>query len=262
VKSTPASDAAKPPADAPRMYEGYTRWKRWQGEFETSDRDARYFAAELDGVELSGKRVLEIGFGNGSFLAWARRRNAEVTGTEMIDALVEHARSKGYDAQAASLPTLLATGRQFDLVVAFDVFEHWHKDELVANLGLLHTLLARDGLLLARFPNGQSPFGRVYQHGDLTHVTALSSSSVTQLAQMTGFTVERIDNARRVPARRDFWTVLKHHWRRFRRARIEIALGKLYGFGRLPLDPNLTALLRKVDKVRGIEQSNQTDVTQ
>jgi len=254
VKSPPAGDAAKPPADAPRTYDGYTRWKGWQGEFETSDRDARYFAAELDGVELSGKRVLEIGFGNGSFLAWARRRNAEVTGTEMIDALVEHARTKGYDALTASLPTLLATGRQFDLVVALDVFEHWHKDELVANLGLLHTLLARDGLLLARFPNGQSPFGRVYQHGDLTHVTALSSSSVTQVAQMTGFTVERIDNARRVPARRDFWTILKHHWRRFRRARIEIALGKLYGFGRLPLDPNLTALLRKVDEVRAIER--------
>jgi hypothetical protein len=53
--------------------------------------------------------------------------------------------------------------------------------------------------------------------------------------------------------------VLKHHWRRFRRARIEVALGKLYGFGRLPLDPNLSALLRKVDKVRGVERSNQTE---
>jgi 2-polyprenyl-3-methyl-5-hydroxy-6-metoxy-1,4-benzoquinol methylase len=148
--------APKQPADAPRPYEGYclTRWKGWQGDFETSDRDARYFAAELAGIDLSGKRVLEIGFGNGSFLAWARRQNAQVTGTELIDALVEQARTKGYDAQSASLQTLLASGRQFDLVVAFDVFEHWHKDELIANLGLLHALLAGDGLLLSRFPNG------------------------------------------------------------------------------------------------------------
>jgi 2-polyprenyl-3-methyl-5-hydroxy-6-metoxy-1,4-benzoquinol methylase len=239
-----------------RLYDGYARWKGWHGAFETSDRDARYFAAELEGIDLSGKRVLEIGFGNGSFLAWARRHNADVTGTEIIEALVDQARMKGFDAQSASLLTLLASGQQFDLVAAFDVFEHWLKDELIANLRLLHALLDRDGLLLARFPNGHSPFGRVYQHGDLTHVTALSSSSVTQLAQMTGFVVARIDNARRVPARRDFWTVLKHHWRRFRRARIEIALGKLYGFGRLPLDPNLTVLLRKVDKVRAIERSN------
>jgi 2-polyprenyl-3-methyl-5-hydroxy-6-metoxy-1,4-benzoquinol methylase len=259
MKHASAVDAAKQPADSTQPYEGYAQWKGWQGDFETSDRDARYFAAELAGIDLSGKRVLEIGFGNGSFLAWARRQNAQVTGTEIIDTLIEQARTKGYDAQSASLPTLLASGRQFDLIVAFDVFEHWHKDELIANLGQLHALLAGDGLLLARFPNGHSPFGRVHQHGDLTHMTTLSSSSVTQLAQMTGFTVERIDNAQRVPVRSDFWSALKHHWRRFRRARIEIALGKLYGFGRLPLDPNLSALLRKVDKVRGVERSNQAE---
>jgi len=259
MKHASSVDAAKQPADSTLPYEGYAQWKGWQGDFETSDRDARYFAAELAGIDLSGKRVLEIGFGNGSFLAWARRQNAQVTGTEIIDTLIEQARTKGYDAQSASLPTLLASGRQFDLIVAFDVFEHWHKDELIANLGQLHALLAGDGLLLARFPNGHSPFGRVHQHGDLTHMTTLSSSSVTQLAQMTGFTVERIDNAQRVPVRSDFWSALKHHWRRFRRARIEIALGKLYGFGRLPLDPNLSALLRKVDKVRGVERSNQAE---
>ena len=259
MKHASSVDAAKQPADSTQPYEGYAQWKGWQGDFETSDRDARYFAAELAGIDLSGKRVLEIGFGNGSFLAWARRQNAQVTGTEIIDTLIEQARTKGYDAQSASLPTLLASGRQFDLIVAFDVFEHWHKDELIANLGQLHALLAGDGLLLARFPNGHSPFGRVHQHGDLTHMTTLSSSSVTQLAQMTGFTVERIDNAQRVPVRSDFWSALKHHWRRFRRARIEIALGKLYGFGRLPLDPNLSALLRKVDKVRGVERSNQAE---
>jgi hypothetical protein len=39
--------------------------------------------------------------------------------------------------------------------------------------------------------------------------------------------------------------VLKHRWRKRQRVRIEIMLGKLYGFGRLPLDPNLTAVLRK-----------------
>lgn len=233
--------------DPAQLYHGYTQWKDWCGEFAASDREARYYAAELEGIALSGKRVLEIGFGNGSFLAWAHGQGAQVAGTEIIDALVEQARAKGYDAQPASLTVLATAKREFDIVVAFDVFEHWNRDELVANLRQIHALLAPEGMLLARFPNGHSPFGRVYQHGDLTHVSALSSSSMTQLAQMTGFAVVRIDNARRVPARLDPWTVLKHHWRRFRRGRIEVRLGKLYGFGRLPLDPNLTALLRKVE---------------
>lgn len=237
----------EPPDEAAPLYRRYAAWKDWHGDFAASDRDARYFAAELDGVPLEGRRVLEIGFGNGSFLAWAKSRGAQVTGTEVLETLIEQARAKGYDAQPASLQALVEKRRQFDVVVAFDVFEHWDKTALVANLRCLRSLLVPDGILLARFPNGHSPFGRVYQHGDLTHVTALSSSSVRQLAEMTGFAVVRIDNARRVPARRDIWTIIKHHWRKYRRARIETTLGKLYGFGRLPLDPNLTAVLRKAE---------------
>jgi 2-polyprenyl-3-methyl-5-hydroxy-6-metoxy-1,4-benzoquinol methylase len=231
----------------PALYHGYVEWKSWRGAFAANDREARYYAAEFEGIALSGKRVLEIGFGNGSFLAWARAQGATVAGTEAIDALVEQARTNGYDAQPADLPALAAAGRQFDIVVAFDVFEHWSRRELIAHLRQIHALLAHDGLVLARFPNGHSPFGRLHQHGDLTHVTALSSTSTTQLAQMTGFAVVRIENERRVSAKTDTWSRLKHRWRAYRRARIEVKLGKLYGFGRLPLDPNLTAVLRKVE---------------
>jgi 2-polyprenyl-3-methyl-5-hydroxy-6-metoxy-1,4-benzoquinol methylase len=231
----------------PALYRGYVEWKSWRGAFAASDREARYYAAEFDDIALAGKRVLEIGFGNGSFLAWARAQGATVTGTEAIDALVEQARASGFDAQPADLHALAVAGRQFDVVVAFDVLEHWSRRELIANLRQLHTLLARDGLLLARFPNGHSPFGRLHQHGDLTHVTALSSTSTNQLAQMTGFAVVRIENERRVSTKTDPWSRLKHRWRAVRRARIEAKLGKLYGFGKLPLDPNLTAVLRKVE---------------
>ena len=233
--------------DSAQLYEGYQAWKGWRGAFTASERDARYYAAELANLPLTGRRVLEIGFGNGSFLAWARAQGAQVTGTELIDALVEQARANGYDGQPASLQALSAGGRQFDVIVAFDVLEHFSRHALVATMRQIHALLAPQGHLLARFPNGHSPAGLVHQHGDLTHLTALSSSSMTQLAQITGFAVERIDNERRVPSRRDPWSRLKFRWQAFRRARIEKAFGELYGFGRLPLDPNLTALLRKME---------------
>jgi hypothetical protein len=42
--------------------------------------------------------------------------------------------------------------------------------------------------------------------------------------------------------------LLKHRWRRWQCARIERRIGKLYGLGRIALDPNLSALLRKVDQ--------------
>ncbi len=240
--------ANDPQADSSALYSGYADWKNWAGEFAPSDREARYFAAELADIPLTGKRVLEIGFGNGSFLAWAKARGAEVVGTEIDAVMIEHARAKGFSAEPSSLEALAAAGQRFDLVVAFDVFEHWDKPMLVANLSQIAALLRTDGLVLARFPNGQSPFGRVHQHGDLTHQTALSVSSVVQLARLTGFTVVRCGNACRVPARSDFFTVLKHHWRRWQRARIERRVAKLYDFGRLALDPNLTAVLRKIDQ--------------
>ncbi len=233
------------PDSSATFYQGYSDWKGWQGDFAARDRDGRYFAAELCDVPLTGKRVLEIGFGNGSFLAWAKAQGAQVAGTEIDAAMISQARAKGFEAHPAALDALVATGARFDLVVAFDVFEHWDAEALIASLRHIAGLLDNGGLLVARFPNGHSPFGRVFQYGDITHRTVLSKSSIEQVANMTGFEVVRVDNARRVPARRDIWTVIKHHWRRFRRARIERTLGKLYGFGRLPLDPNLTAVLRK-----------------
>lgn len=236
------TDSDREPAG---LYHGYADWKDWQGDFSASDRDARYFAAELRDVDIAGKRVLEIGFGNGRFLAWAKANGATVSGTEINERMLARAREKGFEAYSASLDALVAANVRFDVVVAFDVFEHWEKPTLIANLKHIATLLDAGGTLLARFPNGQSPFGRVYQYGDITHETALSASSVAQLAQMTGFEVVRVSNAMRVPARRDPWTLWKFHWRRWRRARIERTIGKLYGIGRLALDPNLTAVLRK-----------------
>ena len=227
------------------LYRGYADWKDWQGDFVASDRDARYFALEFRDIDIANKRVLEIGFGNGRFLAWAKAQGANVSGTEINEPMLARAREKGFDAHPADLAALIASGLRFDVVAAFDVFEHWEKQTLIDNLKHIAFLLNEGGFVVARFPNGQSPFGRVYQYGDITHQSVLSASSVRQLAQMTGFDVVRVGNASRVPARRDPFTVMKFRWRQLQRARIEKALGKLYSFGRLALDPNLTAVLRK-----------------
>src|SRR5579859_377881 len=75
-----------------QLYSGYTRWKQWGGDFTTSEPDARYFGAEFAGLDLAGRRLLEIGFGNGSFLAWAKAKGALVSGTEIDVHMLERAR--------------------------------------------------------------------------------------------------------------------------------------------------------------------------
>ena len=237
--------AGPPGVAAADGYAGYVEWKGWTGRFAADTRNARYFAAEFRGIELAGKRLLEIGFGDGGFLAWARAAGAEVRGIELDAGLCIAGRRAGFDVTAATLAELAAGGTAFDVIVALDVLEHWDHSELVANLRHIQTLLRDGGLFLARFPNGQSPYGRIYQHGDFSHRTTLSTYRIEYLAQLTGLDVVRIDNACRVSSHTGVLPALRQHWLAWRRRRIERHIARLYGIRRLPLDPNLVAVLRK-----------------
>ena len=189
------------PGESTDGYEGYAQWKRWQGSFEVREREARYFAAEFRGMPLRGKRVLEIGFGSGSFLTWAKFEGAEVCA-----------------ARNASLGELVGEDARYDLIVAFDVIEHWDTDELIANFRHIAALLADDGVFLARFPNGHSPFGRVYQHGDFTHKSVISHYKIGYLATISNLDVVRVANVRRVSSRPGALRALRHRWMALRRA--------------------------------------------
>jgi SAM-dependent methyltransferase len=232
----------RPAADP---YAGYAAWKEWSGAFAATDREARYFVEELRGIALKGKRVLEVGFGNGSFLAWAKGEGADVAGIEINAEMREAASAHGFEAFDVSLAELAERGVRYDLVVAFDVLEHWTADELVANFRAIRELLVDDGLFVSRFPNGQSPFGRVYQHGDFSHKSVLSTYKIEYLAGLAKLEIVRIDNARRVPSRPGPLASVRHWWLARRRRWIERSIARIYGIRKLPLDPNLVAVLRK-----------------
>ena len=98
------------PARAVDPYANYAAWKAWDGASAPTDRDLRYFAAEFGDMPLRGLRVLEIGFGNGGFLAFAKGEGAVVAGIEINAAMCEAARRRGFEASDASLPELAARG--------------------------------------------------------------------------------------------------------------------------------------------------------
>jgi len=243
--------SAHEPAREADPYANYAAWKEWDGAFAPTDKELRYFAAEFKGVPLRGLRVLEIGFGNGAFLAFAKGEGARVVGIEINAAMCEAARSHGFEALDASLIELASRGERYDVVAAFDVLEHWDTNELVENFRAIHTLLNDGGVFVSRFPNGQSPFGRVFQHGDFSHKSTLSTYKIEYLASLTGFDIVRIDNVRRVPSRPGPLASLRHAWLARRRRWIERSIARLYGIRKLPLDPNLVAVLKK----RGADES-------
>jgi SAM-dependent methyltransferase len=225
------------------VYRNYRSWKQWQDR-RVLPTESRLYQIELDrsGIKPPAA-LLEIGYGDGSFLRHALARGHAVAGVELADDGVQALRGLGIDARAGSVAEF--ADRSFALVVAFDVFEHMSPAEILDTLRQAQRVLAPGGRLLARFPNAASPFGAINQCGDITHKTALSGQSFTQLAAVAGFRTVLVANAA--------WTwrgnslvgsILKPLALVARRC-IEVVLGFVY-FGKLvSLDPEVTVIVEK-----------------
>jgi hypothetical protein len=72
-------------------------------------------------------------------------------------------------------------------VVAFDVIEHLHKDELIDVVDEVRRVLKAGGRWIIHVPNGASPFGGISRYGDLTHELSFTPESITQLLFASGF---------------------------------------------------------------------------
>ncbi len=154
--------------------EEYLFWKSWgKQSFATLEkRESRYFDKIVAVCNLNSSnsiKVLEVGFGNGSFLKYCTNQEWDVTGCEINEHLVEMGKNEGYDVFHSDKMSSL-NDQSFDLIVAFDVLEHIPVDQALSFLSNLKRLLKNGGVLVARFPNGDSPFSLPFQNGDTTHV--------------------------------------------------------------------------------------------
>jgi SAM-dependent methyltransferase len=233
-------------------YESYRQWKGWEGPaFGVCDTATTlYFVHELrrSGVaDLQGRRILEIGFGNGVFAAWVRAHGADYVGTEVIDGLLEQGRANGFDVHSGQQPLVsFVTENTIDCVVAFDVFEHLEQEHISKLLEQIKVCLVSGGTIIARVPSGDSPFSRSIQHGDLTHRTTLGSSAVRQLAEAAGLEVICV----REPTLPLWGLGLRAFVRRLgvvtlRKLVFPLVAQVLMGGGRPVLTPNLLFVLRK-----------------
>lgn len=227
----------------PDAYAGYESWKSWDRLFDASADDQAVYRRELSGCRLAGGEVLEIGFGAGGFLAWAQSQGAKVAGIEIIEPLVAAARERGIPLLPAAFEEVAsAHASRFDTIVALDVFEHFTLDQVATRLKAAETMLVPGGHLVLRFPNAQSPFGLAPQHGDPTHLSALSSGVFEQLVQGTSLSVVRYGDAARAPGQG------LHRLVRLARASVRGLVGAILGFAygqSIPWDPVVTIVLRK-----------------
>lgn len=172
---------------APPQNAAYVEWKGWVTEASfgyLSRGEIAYFGRELRGVtgkSVPIRDVLEVGFGNGTFLEYCRRSGWAVTGTELEPELVTAAKDAGFDAYLAGEMDKVPDA-SFDLIVAFDLLEHIPQADIVDLLSTLSAKLRRDGVMVFRFPNADSWLGNPLQFGDPTHVTAIGYLKMTNFA--------------------------------------------------------------------------------
>lgn len=176
-------------------YENYEIAQGWETSNFASftQEQSNYYAAELKQLGLLTQqplRVLDIGFGNGSFLGWCRSSGWQCDGLEVNSRLVARANAHGYTA-AESIDNLPSESskKTYDLITAFDVLEHIDRDSLVSFFKKLANISTSHTLFLFRFPNGDNPFSLPLQNGDVTHKTAIGQMMLRQIAQLAGFEV-------------------------------------------------------------------------
>lgn len=227
-------------------YEDYDAWKGWGAErfMVLPDRQRAYYAEEFRGIPVAGERVLEIGFGSGTLLAWLKEAGAEVAGTELSQQGAALARERGIPVLEADLRDVHDQAGSFGVIAAFDVLEHLSMIEIRELFDKAATLLHPGGYFIARFPNGGSPFARSIQHGDVTHISTLTISKIVQLLQGKPFRIVRAGDT----ASARYGGPLTRAARVARdgaKSLFERGLKTLYGLHDVPMHPNLTIVLQR-----------------
>jgi 2-polyprenyl-3-methyl-5-hydroxy-6-metoxy-1,4-benzoquinol methylase len=133
--------------------------------------------------------VLDIGCGQGALIRLLRSDGYDAHGMDASPEQVAVAHSAGIiQVRQGDYRDLLRASRgHYAAVTATDVLEHLSKPEVLDTFDLVAGALAPGGVFVARVPNAVSPLGGHIAHGDFTHESVFTASSVRQLAAATGF---------------------------------------------------------------------------
>lgn len=136
-------------------------------------------------------RIVDLGCGHGAIVHFAHEAGYRNTvGVDGSPQQVEAARKLGVEGvehgDLMSYLSELPDGSQ-DVVVSFDVIEHFTKDEVITFVDDVHRVLAPSGTWILHTCNGEALFGSRVRYGDFTHETGFTQTSMGQLLMSSGF---------------------------------------------------------------------------
>jgi len=137
-------------------------------------------------------RIADLGCGSGHILrVLAESGYRSVVGVDVSQEQASLAPNlPGVTIVTADLRDFLAQAPDgtYDVIIAFDVLEHFTRDELLPILTSIHRTLRPAGRLIAHVPNGEGTFGARSFFWDATHQTGWTRASAGQLSAAAGFT--------------------------------------------------------------------------
>jgi len=135
--------------------------------------------------------ILELGCGYGALIHFAREQGYQnIYGVDGSVEQVQVARKLGINGISQhDLREVLAgqENNSLDMVIAFDVIEHFTREELVPFVDQVLRVLKPGGRWIIHVPNGESPFSGRMRYWDLTHELAFTHLSLGQLLLSSGF---------------------------------------------------------------------------
>ncbi|MBN1548320.1 MAG: class I SAM-dependent methyltransferase [Syntrophaceae bacterium] len=135
--------------------------------------------------------ILDLGCGHGALIHVARQMGyRNIRGVDGSPEQVAAARRLKIDGVSQG-DVLEVLSRQpdcsLDCIVAFDLIEHFTKNELIGLVDEVHRVLKPGGRWIIHTPNAESPFGNRIFFGDFTHELAFTRTSLAQLLLSSGF---------------------------------------------------------------------------
>jgi methionine biosynthesis protein MetW len=152
------------------------------------------------GLIGKGKRVLDLGCGDGFVCEMLLKNNNEVVGVEVSEAAIKKAKNKGikvYDCDLSSDWSSLVEGK-FDVVLAGEIIEHvFDTDKFLRNV---RSVLKEEGRLILSTPNLASLGRRIFllfgrnplieltaRKDDAGHIRYFTFGSLKKLLEENGF---------------------------------------------------------------------------